>query len=175
MTPVFQFLSPIPLAGYVVEFEMVLFFSFRHLRIYSICSWCFAIIELADDTSSSFTVMSAMWISSSIFSLYYVCKDWGSGQFNTLWRCPRHPWNSIIMTSQWAGWRLKSSASRLFTQPFIRAQIKESIKAPRHWPLCWELPVNSPHKWPVTRKLFPFDDVIMPWLGDMSSLFSLRR
>ena len=22
-------------------------------------------------------------------------------------------------------------------------------------------PVNSPHKWPVTRKLFPFDDVIM--------------
>ena len=24
-------------------------------------------------------------------------------------------------------------------------------------------PVNSPHKWPVTRKMFPFDDVIM-WL-----------
>ena len=24
-------------------------------------------------------------------------------------------------------------------------------------------PVNSPHKWPVTRKIFPFDDVIMQW------------
>ena len=26
-------------------------------------------------------------------------------------------------------------------------------------------PVNSPHKWPITRKVFPFDDVIMgqPW------------
>ena len=24
-------------------------------------------------------------------------------------------------------------------------------------------PVNSPHKWPVTRKMFPFDDVIMYW------------
>ena len=23
-------------------------------------------------------------------------------------------------------------------------------------------PVNFPHKWPVTRKMFPFDDVIMP-------------
>ena len=23
-------------------------------------------------------------------------------------------------------------------------------------------PVNSPHKWPLTRKKFPFDDVIMP-------------
>ena len=33
-------------------------------------------------------------------------------------------------------------------------------------------PVNSPHKWPVTRKMFPFNDVIMseywvrtPWIG----------
>ena len=25
-------------------------------------------------------------------------------------------------------------------------------------------PVNSPHKGPVTRKMFPFDDVIMMWL-----------
>ena len=34
---------------------------------------------------------------------------------------------------------------------------------PRDWPL-WGIhrgPVNSPHKWPVTRKMFPFDDVIM--------------
>ena len=31
---------------------------------------------------------------------------------------------------------LKSLASRLFTQPFIQAQIKENIKALRHWPLC---------------------------------------
>ena len=26
-------------------------------------------------------------------------------------------------------------------------------------------PVNSPHKWPVTRKMFPYDDVIMQWEG----------
>ena len=26
--------------------------------------------------------------------------------------------------------------------------------------LCAGGPVNSPHKWPVTRKMFPFDDVI---------------
>ena len=30
-------------------------------------------------------------------------------------------------------------------------------------------PVNSPHKWPVTRKMFPFDDVI----DGSGSLFSL--
>ena len=27
-------------------------------------------------------------------------------------------------------------------------------------------PVNSRHKWPVTRKMFPFDDVIMHWICD---------
>ena len=41
----------------------------------------------------------------------------------------------------------------------------ENIKAPRHWPLCgpWihRGPVNAPYKWPVTRKMFPLDDVIM--------------
>ena len=45
---------------------------------------------------------------------------------------------NITTTSYWARWRLKSPASRLFTQSFIRAQIKENIKAPRHWPLCRE-------------------------------------
>ena len=40
--------------------------------------------------------------------------------------------------SQWARWRLKSPASRLFTQLYFKAQIEEYIKAPRHWPLCVE-------------------------------------
>ena len=31
-------------------------------------------------------------------------------------------------------------------------------------------PVNSPHKWPVTRKMFPFDDVIMVQKGQESVL-----
>ena len=39
--------------------------------------------------------------------------------------------------------KLQSSASLAFVRGI-------------HW--C---PLNSPHKWPVTRKMFPFDDVIM--------------
>ena len=31
-------------------------------------------------------------------------------------------------------------------------------------------PVNSPHKWPVTRKMVPFDDVIMNNLGSATKL-----
>ena len=41
----------------------------------------------------------------------------------------------------------------IVNQPFIRVQIKENIKD--------RGPVNSPHKWPGTRKIFPFDEVIM--------------
>ena len=47
----------------------------------------------------------------------------------------------ITATSKWARWLLKLPASRLFTQPFVQAQIKENIKAPRHWPLWGNSPV----------------------------------
>ena len=44
----------------------------------------------------------------------------------------------ISVTSQWAQRRLNSPASRLFAQPFVEAQIKEIIKAPRDWSLWGE-------------------------------------
>ena len=58
--------------------------------------------------------------------------------------------------------------SWLFTQPFIQSadqrkhQSSASLDFVRriHW---W--PMNSPHKGPVTRKMFPFDDVIVHTLG----------
>ena len=53
----------------------------------------------------------------------------------------------------------------------FKAQIKENIKAPRHWPSWGEftghrwIPLtmasDAEHKGPVLRKMFPFDDVIM--------------
>ena len=43
----------------------------------------------------------------------------------------------------------------------FQAQIKESIKALPHWPGIHRSPVNFPHKGPVTRKMFPFDNVTM--------------
>ena len=52
-----------------------------------------------------------------------------------------HGW-CVIHSLQWRHngheRHLKPPASQLFTQLFVRAQIKESIKAPRHWPLCGE-------------------------------------
>ena len=46
----------------------------------------------------------------------------------------------------------------LFSRRSKKTQISASLA------FVWGIqrrPVNSPHKWPVTRKMFPFDDVIM--------------
>ena len=84
----------------------------------------------------------------------------------------------ITTTSQWARWRLKSPASRLFTQFFIQGadqrkhQNSASLALVRgiHW---W--PVKFPHKRLMTRKMFPFDDVIISFLlCNMSFVFFLR-
>ena len=56
-------------------------------------------------------------------------------------------------------WRLDCLLSRLFR---LQAQIKENIKAPRHWPL-WGKSTGDrwiPLQRASTAKMFPFDDVI---------------
>ena len=77
----------------------------------------------------------------------------------------------IIRTLQW---RHNERDGVSYHQPhdcllhrLLKPQIKENTKAPRHWYLVRGIPrspVNSPHKGPATRKMFPFDDVIMTCL-----------
>ena len=81
-------------------------------------------------------------------------------------------YNDVIMSAMAS----QITASRLFIQPFIQAQMKEKIKLR----VTGRSPVNSPHKGPVTRKMFPFDDVIMKiwivrlvWKGSHSRLLNL--
>ena len=59
------------------------------------------------------------------------------------------------------------SASPLFTQSFIQGQIKKKYQSSASLAFVRGIhrwPVNSPHIWPVTRQMFPFDDVIMSHL-----------
>ena len=60
--------------------------------------------------------------------------------------------------------RLKSPASWLFTQPFIQGADQRKHQSSASLDLVRRVhrwPVNSPHKWPVKRKMSPIDDVIM--------------
>ena len=68
---------------------------------------------------------------------------------------------------------LKSPASRLFILETVYSGVNKK-KHQRSAPLAFvrgihRWPVNSPHKGPVTRKMFPFDDVIVNASEDLSS------
>ena len=61
----------------------------------------------------------------------------------------------------------QSSASLAFVRGLFQNNHDDLIKW-KHFPRYWRFvrgihrsPVNSPHKPPVTRKMFPFDEVIM--------------
>ena len=64
-------------------------------------------------------------------------------------------------------WRLKSPASSLFAQPFIQTQIKESIKAPRHWPLCGEF---TGDRWIPRPKASNAENVSISWRHHVISM-----
>ena len=70
----------------------------------------------------------------------------------------------ITMTSKWARWRLKSTGlTTVYASVYSgtdqrKHQSSTSLAFVRR---IHRWPVNSPHKGPVTRKMFLFDDVIM--------------
>ena len=58
----------------------------------------------------------------------------------------------------------------------FKAQFKENIKALRHWPWCGNSPVTVefPTRRPVTRKMYPFDDVIVVFHFRSCSVYDLQ-
>ena len=102
---------------------------------------------------------STMWLFNTYVCPFQICSL----------KTENH-YNDVIMGS--IAPQITSLIIVIITQPFIRTQIKENIKAMRHWPLCGNSPgtVNSPHKLSVTRKMFPFDDVIMIAIDVLQSI-----
>ena len=70
------------------------------------------------------------------------------------------------MTSYWARWRLTGVS--IVCSTVCSGANQRKHKAPRHWPLWWDSTgdswitlMDSPYRGPITRKIFPFDDIIM--------------
>ena len=124
---------------------------------------------LSESPMSQFTV-TLMYQQTSMslmkFSLFFLSQNSGTT------RCRHsHTWKVssigktfliIKMTSPWTWWRLKSPASVVYWGANQRKHQSPAslafVRAIHRWP------VNSPHKWPVTRNIFPFGDVIMTTL-----------
>ena len=86
---------------------------------------------------------------------------------------------AMIFSQWWKQYRndviMSMMVSCLFNYWFRRRSKKTSklrvsglVRGIHRWP------VNSPHKRPVTRKIFPFDDVIMNW-RDLAGYRALSR
>ena len=77
-------------------------------------------------------------------------------------------YNDVIMRTMAS--QITSLASVYSTVYSGADQRKHQSSAPLSF--VWGIhrgPVNSPHKWPVTRKTFPFDDAIMYMTNAMSA------
>ena len=79
----------------------------------------------------------------------------------TFWYRVNHcHYNDVIMTT---------IASQITSLTVVYSTVYSDVDQSKHQSsaslaIVWWIhrgPVNSPHKWPVTRKMFPFDDVIM--------------
>ena len=100
------------------------------------------------------------------------------------------PWTSLITNQHWFRWQLgavrqqaitwsnhyddvimMAIASQITSLTIVYSAVYSGAHQRKHQSsaslaFVWGIhrgPVNSPHKWPVTRKMFPFDDVIMCW------------
>ena len=97
--------------------------------------WIFSLIDWYPPLSRYMNVHAVIVM--TISHSYVWIKIFQFTWFNALpLFCLFHHYGDAIMSRVWL--RLTSPASRLFTQPLFQAQIKENIKAPRHWPLCGE-------------------------------------
>ena len=76
----------------------------------------------------------------------------------------------MIMFSHYSDAIMGAIASRITSLTIIYSTVYSGADQRKHQnstslAFVWGIhrwPVNSPHKWPVTRKMFPFDDVVMP-------------
>ena len=104
-------------------------------------------------------------------------QSWCWAPSSSLWR---HCNGSMItpMPLTWA-WRVLANhycdaimgtvASQITSLTIVYTTVNSDADQSKHQSsaslaFVWGIhrgPVNSPHKWPVTRKMFPFDDVIM--------------
>ena len=80
-----------------------------------------------------------------------------------------HPYNDVIM-----GAMPSQITSLTIVYSTVHSGAQRKHQSVASLTFVWGIhrwPVNSPHKWPVTRKMFPFDDVIMDSLEVLGLCF----
>ena len=82
------------------------------------------------------------------------------------------PWNNMLVIPYYSDVIMDAIASQITRLIIVNSTVYSSVDQRKHQSsaslaFVWGIhlwPVNSPHKWPVTRKMFPFDDIIIPYV-----------
>ena len=98
----------------------------------------------------------------------YTCWLYSSDDIVSAWR--RVHYDDVIMGAM---------ASQITSLPLVYSTVYSDADQRKHQSSAslafvrgiHRGPVNSPHKWPVTRKMFPFHDIIM----DFPGIFSVTK
>ena len=116
-----------------------------------------------------------IWNICTWFTFYYVLLWFGN------WRLYPCPSDYFTATWHYDDVIMTMLASQITSLTFVYSIVHSGVDLRKHQSsaslaFVREIhrgPVNFPHKWPVTRKMFPFDDVIM---GNLSiAPASLKR
>ena len=119
------------------------------------------------------------WIASKLTGAWTMVPLRGLSNFRATWQIPHTTWNICV---EWSHWHyndviLCSMASQITSltnvySNFYSGADQRKNQSSASLAFVWgkhRWPVISPHKWPVTRKLFLIDDVIM------TNLYSTSR
>ena len=87
----------------------------------------------------------------------------------TWWLHCKYDWKQYIHIFHYDDVIMSTIASQITSLTIVYSTVYSGADQSKHQSsaslaFVWGIhrgPVNSPHKWPVTRKMFPFDDVIM--------------
>ena len=89
------------------------------------------------------------------------------------WSKTKQASNMILPLIHYNDIMMCATASQITSLTIVYSTVYSDADQRKHQSSASLGPLNSPHKWPVTRKIFPFDDVIMyrkaTWLLDFST------
>ena len=93
----------------------------------------------------------------ALFTLLTFCRDWHYNDVIMSAKASQITSLSIVCPNAHSGADQRKNHSRADQRKHQSSASLAFVRGIHRWP------VNSPHNGPVTRKMFPFDDVIMRW------------
>ena len=86
--------------------------------------------------------------------------------------CHTSPWTASHRVSHYNDVIMRAMSSQITSLTIVYSTVYSGPDQRKHQSsaslaFAWgthRCPVKSPHKWPVTRKMFPFDDVMIYWV-----------